>query len=143
MAELQAINNQKNILILAENSNFYYLKSVCNCYTPLILWDMKVNDCITIFWYVNTCVFTKPLEIKGKLTTGELFVNRSYPAFVLLLNCLWSWYFNGRKNGRSYARRFFDFWWFLAEDFLIFIAISLVIFLWAVIKIKARYNLFK
>lgn len=32
---------------------------------------------------------------------------------------------------------------FLAEDFIIFIAISLAIFLWAVLKVKARYNLFK
>lgn len=38
---------------------------------------------------------------------------------------------------------FLIFYYFLVEIFLIFIAISLVIFLWAVIKVKARYNLFK
>jgi len=32
---------------------------------------------------------------------------------------------------------------FLAKDYLNLIAITLAIFLWAVIKIKARYNLFK
>lgn len=32
---------------------------------------------------------------------------------------------------------------FMADSFIRFIAISLAIFLWAVFKIKARYNLFK
>lgn len=32
---------------------------------------------------------------------------------------------------------------FLAEIFLYFIAITIAIFLWAVLKVKARYNLFK
>lgn len=31
----------------------------------------------------------------------------------------------------------------MAEDFLIFIAIPLAIFLWVVMQAKARYNLFK
>ena len=47
------------------------------------------------------------------------------------------------KMAEVMAEDFVIFDDFLAEDFLILIAISLAIFLWAVIKIKERYNLFK
>ena len=47
------------------------------------------------------------------------------------------------KMAKVMAVDFVIFYCFLTEDFLIFIAITLAIFLWAVLKVKARYNLFK
>lgn len=47
------------------------------------------------------------------------------------------------KMAEVMATDFCIFNYFLTEDFLEFIAIGLAIFLWAVLKAKARYNLFK
>ena len=56
MAELWVKMSLKNILILAGNINFYYLKSVYDCYAEFekslfirVSENDKVNDCITIF----------------------------------------------------------------------------------------------
>ncbi len=42
-------------------TNFYYLKSVYNCYTPLKVNDSKINNYITIIENVNICYFANAL----------------------------------------------------------------------------------